>query len=79
MLDERIIKAGEALEAAKEKINERFGIKMHVHDGCMMQSFSFDEKASDELVSFINMYFENSRYKVIFSSDGLYFHLEDKK
>lgn len=52
---------------------------MHVHDGCMMQSFSFDEKASDELVSFINMYFENSRYKVIFSSDGLYFHLEDKK
>lgn len=63
----------------KEKINERFGIKMHVHDGCMMQSFSFDEKASDELVSFINMYFENSRYKVIFSSDGLYFHLEDKK
>ena len=24
MLDERIIKAGEALEAAKEKINERY-------------------------------------------------------
>ncbi len=63
----------------KEKINKIFGIKMHVHDGCMMQSFSFDEKASEELVSFIKKYFENSRYDVIFSPDGLYFHLEDKK
>lgn len=63
----------------KEKINKNFGIKMHVHDGCMMQSFSFDEKASDELVSFIKEYFENSRYDVVFSPDGLYFHLEDKK
>lgn len=63
----------------KEKINKKFGIKMHVHDGCMMQSFSFDEKASKELISFIKKYFENDKYNVIFSPDGLYFHLEDIK
>ena len=28
MLDERIIKAGEVLEAAKEKINERYTSKL---------------------------------------------------
>lgn len=63
----------------KDKINKEFGIKMHVHDGCMMQSFSFDEKASKELISFIKKYFENDKYNVIFSPDGLYFHLEDIK
>ena len=63
----------------KDKINKEFGIKMHVHDGCMMQSFSFDEKASKELISFIKKYFKNDKYNVIFSPDGLYFHLEDIK
>ena len=30
MLDERIIKAGEVLEAAKEKINERYRLGYHI-------------------------------------------------
>ena len=44
-----------------------------------MQSFSFDNKASDELVEFITKYFKSQKYQVIFSPDGLYFHLEDLK
>ena len=41
----------------KKQIQEKFGVKLHVHDACYMQSFSFDNKASDELVEFITNYF----------------------
>ncbi len=60
----------------KEKINEKFGIKMHVHDGCSLQSFSFDEGVRDEVIDFVKNYFAPDKYQVIFSPDKLYFHLE---
>lgn len=63
----------------KKQIQENFGVKLHVHDACYMQSFSFDNKVSDELVEFITKYFKFQKYQVIFSPDGLYFHLEDLK
>lgn len=63
----------------KKQIQEKFGVKLHVHDACYMQSFSFDNKASDELVEFITKYFKSQKYQVIFSPDGLYFHLEELK
>ena len=37
----------------KKNIEKEFGIKLHIHDGCSMQFFSFDEKVSDELVEYI--------------------------
>ena len=63
----------------KKQIQEKFGIKLHVHDACFMQSFSFDNKASKDLEEFIKNYFKPQKYQVIFSPDGLYFHLEDLK
>ena len=28
----------------KKNIEKEFGIKLHIHDGCSMQFFSFDKK-----------------------------------
>lgn len=43
-----------------------------------MQFFSFDEKVSDELVEYIKKSLETDKLKVVFSPDGLNFHMEDK-
>ena len=62
----------------KKNIEKEFGIKLHIHDGCSMQFFSFDEKVSDELVEYIKKSLETDKLKVVFSPDGLNFHMEDK-
>ena len=62
----------------KKNIEKEFGIKLHIHDGCSMQLFSFDEKVSDELVEYIKNSLETDNLKVVFSPDGLNFHMEDK-
>lgn len=62
----------------KKNIEKEFGIKLHIYDGCSMQFFSFDEKVSDELVEYIKKSLETDKLKVVFSPDGLNFHMEDK-
>ena len=62
----------------KKNIEKEFGIKLHIHDGCSMQFFSFDKKVSDELVEYIKKSLETDKLKVVFSPDGLNLHMEDK-
>lgn len=62
----------------KKNIEKDFGEKLHIHDGCSMQFFSFDKKPSDKLVKYIKDLLETEKLKVVFSSDFLSFHVEDK-
>lgn len=60
----------------KKELDARFGIKLHVHDCCSMQYFSFDDIVSDEVINFIKEYFAKERSTVVFDEDKKSFHLD---
>ncbi len=59
----------------KTEVSKHFDDKVHFHDSCGGQYFSFDSKNSN-LKDFIINYFLKQGIKVVFSDDELNFHLE---
>ncbi len=62
--------------ALKKELDAKFGIKLHVHDSCSMQYFSFDDTVSDEVIIFIKEYFAQERSAVVFDEGKKSFYLD---
>lgn len=60
----------------KKEIEFNFGIKMHMHDLCSTQYFTFDKNMSKKLKEFITKYFSKLNYNVAFGDDNKSFYLE---
>lgn len=60
----------------KKELDAKFGIKLHVHDCCSMQYFSFDDAVSDEVIIFIKEYFVQERSTVVFDEGKKSFYLD---
>lgn len=57
----------------KEKAEKISPNKIHFHDACGGQIFSFDEKCGAELKEFIINYFKDKNVNISFSEDDMYF------
>ena len=62
--------------AFKNAAEEIFPDKIHFHDGCGGQYFSFDEP-NEELKRFTEDYFSARYIKAVFSEDGTSFYLDE--
>jgi ribosomal protein L7/L12 len=60
------------VSALQKETEEKFGVKVHLHDACGGQAFSL-ERGSEEIKEFIFSYFSERKEKVVFSKDGLHF------
>ena len=60
----------------KKTLDEKFDIKMHIHDACGGQYFSTDN-LNPAGKKYIIDYFKNKNYQVIFTSNDTEFYLED--
>jgi hypothetical protein len=57
----------------KKRVEEVSSNRLHFHDACGGQSFSFDSKCSAELTELIAEYFKEIGAEVCFSEDGMGF------
>ena len=62
--------------AFKKAVDESLRDKIHFHDGCGGQYFSFDEP-NEELKRFAADYFAIRQMKAVFSEDGTRFYLDE--
>ena len=60
----------------KKTLDEKFGLYLHIHDGCGGQYFTVDN-ITPQGKDFIVEYFRNMKYSVVFNSDENEFYLED--
>lgn len=60
----------------KKELETKFGIKLHVHDCCSMQYFSFDETIPENVINCIKEYFSKESCTVVFDEESKSFHLD---
>jgi ribosomal protein L7/L12 len=60
------------VSALQKELEEKFGVKLHLHDACGGQAFSL-EKGGEEVKEYILAYFSTRKEKIIFAKDGLHF------
>ena len=58
-----------------KKVEDKFSVVVHFHDGCGGQYFTCDEP-TEELKKFIIAYFEKQNVKVKFSENGNWFSVQ---